>query len=330
MATFPRFSSEFELTGETWTDFIRAWEYAFAKNKAYLEVSQEQTKFFDYTFKNLWQEYPSLAPIYSTPVDHFDANSISEWMYANMQVPVIACILYMVFVFGVQRLMVDREAYDLRGPLGLWNLFLSTFSFLGALNVVPHLFMLIYRDGFQSAMCYSAQANMGTGTAGLWVILFILSKFPELVDTAFIVLRKKNLIFLHWYHHITVLLFCWHSFAVQSSAGLFFVAMNYSVHAIMYLYYFLNGKKMWPRWIPVIIITLMQLGQMVLGVTTSVASYYHRVNGNKCNVPLDNLVAGSAMYFSYFLLFFHFLLMRFVCRGPKKANSPQVTKPKAE
>ena len=30
-----------------------------------------------------------------------------------------------------------------------------------------------------------------------------------LVDTAFIIFRKHNLIFLHWYHHLTVALFCW-------------------------------------------------------------------------------------------------------------------------
>jgi len=45
--------------------------------------------------------------------------------------------------------------------------------------------------------------------------------------------------FLHWYHHITVLLFCWHSYAVTSSTGLYFVAMNFSVHAVMYGYYYL-------------------------------------------------------------------------------------------
>ncbi len=55
------------------------------------------------------------------------------------------------------------------------------------------------------------------------------TQVPELFDTFFIVARKSKLIFLHWYHHVTVLLYCWHSFATRSSAGLFFVAMNYGV-----------------------------------------------------------------------------------------------------
>lgn len=54
----------------------------------------------------------------------------------------------------------------------------------------------------------------------------------ELVDTFFIVIHKKKLIFLHWYHHITVLLYCWHSYVTTSPPGIFFVVMNYGVHAM--------------------------------------------------------------------------------------------------
>ena len=34
------------------------------------------------------------------------------------------------------------------------------------------------------------------------------------------------------YHHVTVLLFCWHCYVVRSSLGLPFMAMNYTVHAV--------------------------------------------------------------------------------------------------
>ena len=71
-------------------------------------------------------------------------------------------------------------------------------------------------------MCAPAEASFGYGAVGLWLFLFIMSKFPELIDTAFIVLKKGVLIFLHWYHHITVLLFCWQSYATRSSTGIYF------------------------------------------------------------------------------------------------------------
>jgi hypothetical protein len=48
------------------------------------------------------------------------------------------------------------------------------------------------------------------------VQLFILSKFPELVDKFFIVARRRPLLFLHWYHHVAVLLYCWHSYATEA------------------------------------------------------------------------------------------------------------------
>ena len=55
--------------------------------------------------------------------------------------------------------------------------------------------------------------------SGLWVILMTLSKLVELGDTIFIVLRKQPLVFLHWYHHISTLIYCWNSYSEQTANG---------------------------------------------------------------------------------------------------------------
>jgi len=115
---------------------------------------------------------------------------------------------------------------------------------------------------------------------------------PELLDTAFIVLRKKPLIFLHWYHHVTVLLYCWHCYATRSSAGLWFTAMNFGVHALMYYYYFLTALRVHPWWAPVV--TALQISQMFVGVAVCAAVYYYQaVEGRPCDVSPANFQAGG-------------------------------------
>ena len=139
----------------------------------------------------------------------------------------------------------------------------------------------------------------------MYVIVW-LGKFPELVDTYFIVLRKKPLIFLHWYHHVTVLLYCWLALSTQNSSALYFISMNYFVHSVMYCYYALQVFHLWPKYIPSWIITILQMLQMVLGVTISMTVYiFKHVQNRTCNVTNGSLYTGMIMYASYFFLFLH-------------------------
>ena len=103
--------------------------------------------------------------------------------------------------------------------------------------------------------------------------LFILSKIPELVDTAFIVVRKRSVITLHWYHHFTVMLFCWHAFGTFAGDGLWFAAMNLTVHAFMYAFYALTALGYRPTKFAHII-TSGQIAQMVVGTAVTTYAVY--------------------------------------------------------
>ncbi len=172
-------------------------------------------------------------------------------------------------------------------------------------------------------LCGSAEISYGSGATGLWVCLFIFSKVPELFDTAFIVLRKKPLIFLHWYHHITVLLNCWDSYASRSAPGLWFLSINYTVHAIMYAYfsgYLPFRKQLAP------VITLMQISQMAIGVMVTSRVYYIKFFLQQpCSMSDISWLGTVLMYSSYFVLFVLFAIQRYCVPRKPRSKSKAVT-----
>uniref|UniRef100_A0A3Q3EPZ8 Elongation of very long chain fatty acids protein n=1 Tax=Labrus bergylta TaxID=56723 RepID=A0A3Q3EPZ8_9LABR len=157
--------------------------------------------------------------------------------------------------------MRERPKLNLRRPLVLWSLSLAIFSIIGALRTGLYMVHVISNSGFRQSVCdssfYSAPVTK------FWAYAFVLSKAPELGDTVFIILRKQRLIFLHWYHHITVLLYSWYSYKDQVAAA----------------------------------ITQMAVGLTVLGL---VYRWIHEVN---CPSNMDNITWGSLMYLSYLVLF---------------------------
>jgi len=164
----------------------------------------------------------------------------------------------------------------------------------------------------------------------MWVMLFIFSKIPELMDTVFIVLRKKPLIFLHWYHHVTVLLFCWNAYATLAGSGLYFVAMNYTVHALMYGYYCLQALNCCPKSFPTILITLMQIAQMFVGTGVCISCWYYLLSAKEgsasCSNDLSNLIAGGLMYGSYLYLFVEFAVGRYGKKSSRKSSKDTAAK----
>ncbi len=186
---------------------------------------------------------------------------------------------------------------------------------------MPWLVANILENGFQHSVCHNAVHTWAAGPTGMWVMLFIYSKIPELLDTVFIVLRKKPLIFLHWYHHITVLMFCWSAYSTMAGSGLFFVGMNFSVHAMMYGYYCLQALNCCPKAFPPVLITIAQILQMFVGTGVCISCWYYVLNGTNCSNDFNNLVAGALMYGSYLYLFCEFAVKRYIFKSSSKESN---------
>lgn len=249
---------------------------------------------------------------------------------ASLLPPMIVALYLLSIVFG-QRYMKDQKPWEWKKKLALWNLFLSLFSFMGMVRMVPPLIYMSQTKSIRSNMCDDPYATWLSGSTGTWVQFFILSKIPELFDTFFVVVRKKPLIFLHWYHHITVLLYVWHgAYAIINPVAPIFGAMNYGVHSLMYGYYFLMaiGKK--PKWMHASIITSAQILQMWVGMVATAIGYHYysdnrraveEGNENSCLISGWSLVAAMMMYGSYFLLFIQFFIARFTREKRLKVTS---------
>lgn len=207
--------------------------------------------------------------------------------------------------------------YSLYQTLHLYYLFLLLDSFtlkkINYLKIMPFICNLFFVTN-----SYIEHDRV----CGFWTWLFVLSKLPELGDTLFIVLRKQPLIFLHWYHHITVLIYSWYSYTEYTSSARWFIVMNYCVHSVMYSYYALRamGYKP-PRFIPMVI-TSMQLTQMIVGCTINLWAhdYLQTMNSSACNISPMNIKLSVAMYFSYFVLFARFFYATYLSPNARKGK----------
>lgn len=232
-------------------------------------------------------------------------------------VPVTAVCCYLTLIALGKKWMSNKEPYHLRGPLFVWNLLLAVFSILGAAVMVPPLWRTLTEQGFEYSVCYTTIHTFPMQS--FFSLLFVLSKIVEFGDTVFVVLRKNPLNFLHWYHHVTVCFYSWHSLAIKSAPAHWFCALNYLVHSVMYSYYMLKstGVRVWKE--VALGITALQMVQFVVGlIVVCESAYVFVIRGDFCYINRANIVMGLVIYASYLVLFGNFFYQRYLKAPPSK------------
>lgn len=158
--------------------------------------------------------------------------------------------LYLLFVrYYGPRWMRNRPAFDLRSIILLYNscMMLGNLYFFSAAAYHTRL-------GYDSWGCTPVDPSKDD-VDFVWQLRliwwFFISKFVDLCETVFFILRKKNAqaSTLHVVHHFLVPLDVWFGlkYSATTSAA-FFPFINSFVHTLMYLYYALStfGPSMRP------------------------------------------------------------------------------------
>lgn len=252
----------------------------------------------------MWETHEIFS--YTTPVEgYYPLEVYRNWTTSHTYLPLLTVAGYVLMIAAGREYMKDRKPLQLRGALFAWNAGLAIYSMISMWRATAFLWNDIRTaHSFRQVVCHVQQDNV----AAFWNMAFVVSKFVELGDTVFLVARKRNVLFLHWYHHASVLLYTWVVNVDNAPLGKFFMIMNVFVHSLMYTYYALAAAGVHlPK--PVsMTVTSLQISQMVGGMFFLCASAFFAIVHPDCDAPARVLWLGFLMYGSYFAIFVNFFI----------------------
>ncbi|XP_029474845.1 elongation of very long chain fatty acids protein 1 [Rhinatrema bivittatum] len=248
--------------------------------------------------------------------------------YPLMQSPLLPTSILLAYVSFVLYLgpwlMSSRKPFDLKPLMVLYN-----FSMVALSSYIVYEFLM---SGWLTGYTWQCDpVDVSHSPMALRMVrvswLFLFSKFFELLDTVFFVLRKKysQITFLHIFHH-SVLPWSWWWGVKFGPGGMgsFHAMINSLVHVIMYFYYGLSAAG--PRFQRYLWwkkhMTAIQLVQFVL-ISVHVSQYYFM---SSCKYQFPIFIHLIWIYGTvFFILFSNFWYQAYTKgrRLPKGKEQPQ-------
>lgn len=241
---------------------------------------------------------------------------------------IIASYIYFVKVLG-PTMMKNRPPMEIKSIILAYNIFM-VFS-----NAYFFYFTAKNTDfGIKTWQCIAIDTNRADEEFKYKIFisyLYILSKFVDLLDTIFFVLRKNfhQVTTLHLVHHATVPIICWFflKYSVSESSA-FFPFINSFIHTIMYTYYALSALG--PRIRPYLwwkkYLTQLQIIQLLL---ISVHCVYLGLNKD-CNLPRILFIIGCPQALLFCFMFCKFFVKAYLKSGKSEKSGKAENLEKAE
>jgi fatty acid elongase 3 len=221
----------------------------------------------------------------------------------------VAVPLYLGVILGGSYLMRNSKPLNVQRLLAAHNIFLCILSVIMAVVGIYEIVLAISTFGLENTYC----SGFGTGrpnvffTGRIWLLgfVFYLSKYYELLDTVFIVLKRRPLTFLHIYHHIVIIALCLGFMRLRMTFYINGVITNATIHSFMYYYYWqqsLGRNVWWKRYL-----TKAQIVQFFWGLLTFIPYCFVCADVFSLHVPVvRQWWANQLVMISFILLFSHF------------------------
>ncbi|KAI1294148.1 Elongation of very long chain fatty acids protein 1 [Halotydeus destructor] len=259
-------------------------------------LTETSMQTFNYYYYEIWQKSGDPR------VNQFPMMEGGPWTVLT----VIGAYVYFVKYLG-PLYMSSRKAFNLKPVIFVYNVLmvlLNGFFFYQAASYT--------RFGLATWHCSPIDPNAFDPEwrfklTVAW--LFVMSKFVDLFDTLFFVLRKNfhQVSALHVIHHALVPINCWLGLKyVPSESAAFMPFINSFIHTLMYSYYALStlGPAVrpflwWKKYL-----TQLQIIQLAL---LSLHCVYLGVNPN-CNLPKVMFLVGLPQGLLFLYMFCRFFL----------------------
>ncbi|ODV72417.1 fatty acid elongase ELO3 [Cyberlindnera jadinii NRRL Y-1542] len=247
--------------------------------------------------------------------DEFHYVEGETFMSTPFEVAVVIGLYYFIITFG-QVVFKNLTAWKLNYPFQLHNLVLTTVSGVLLALLFEQIFPIVVEHGVLYSVC---SPNSWYQKVVVIYYLNYLTKYLEFVDTFFLVVKKKKIIFLHAYHHGATALLCYIQLNGETSVSWVPILLNLGVHVIMYWYYFLAARGIrvwWKQWI-----TRFQIIQFILDlifVYSTTYTFYADKYSREWGIWIPNMgtcygtpfaaSTGCLILSSYLVLFIMFYI----------------------
>ena len=214
-------------------------------------------------------------------------------------------------------MMKNRKPFNLRTTMVVFNLVMVMLNGVGC---IIGFYLSDWGRRTWACECNNTQDN----SASTWIMIYLgyfyfISKFFDLLDTFFFVLRKKNehLSFLHMFHHGMMPFVAWVGVKYFHLNNGFTGLFNSFIHAVMYAYYALSAMgpayKQYTWWKKYL--TQMQMFQFTCVLSHSLYSLFTTCCWSR------NLAAMEGTYAMIFLVLFSSFYIKSYQSGAKSTTT---------